>query len=191
MRVIRADSQCPQRVAVQFRRIVEGATDDVALPFIKPDQRIVDALLRIPGESLNVPARRLRLLPSRKNLAQSAEVFVANFGRSAAAKVVGEPVRVSGEDQVRREDRAARRIFTSAKGQARYRARLFGRRLLGHLWNYNEAWQAPPIVAVQLAETCDVSYDWRREVNDNYESQKRTLRYRRRLLYVTEETRCP
>ena len=130
--VIRADGQRSHRVAVHDCRITERVRDDDALPFIEPNQWIVDTFLRVPRECLNVLSRRLRHLPSRKDLSQCAEILISQFGRSAASQIVWEPMAVSGENQMRRENRTTRRILTSAKGQARDRARRVGTVLLRH-----------------------------------------------------------
>jgi hypothetical protein len=101
-----------------LRRAGECVRDDFPHRFVKPHSLLFQQRFGFPMELSNLVSRRLRELATGQNFTEEVEIIFADFLRSATARIVGQPVRISREHEMCCEDHAPRRISAFAKGQA-------------------------------------------------------------------------
>ncbi len=100
MRMIALDRASPDRVPSILDNLCERSGDRLPLRVIKPDWFKVQKRIRIAVELLQFPMRWLDLFTTVMDRSQVGQFLFSNLLRTAPARVVGQPVSVSAEDQM-------------------------------------------------------------------------------------------
>jgi len=119
VRVIRADCTCPECISMPLSSSPNCISDNGEVLLTKPDNLVVKSLLGFAVELPKFLARGLNTLATLMDVSHVFQFVFAGFGRPASARIVAQPVGISGKNQMGCENYSTWRIFRiSAKEQA-------------------------------------------------------------------------
>ena len=110
MDVVGADGEGVEGVSEVVGGAADFSADGFAESFVEPDWLLIEDLVGGAVERLYDFSRGLNFLATFVDGSERAQVLFAELVGTAAAGVVGEPVTVTGPDEVRGEDDLARGV---------------------------------------------------------------------------------